>query len=65
MSKLHNRIKQLEKQSPSPELPAWVELLDNGRAILRYEDGRREEVGEAEIPAGVKVYSGGFSPDNW
>lgn len=63
MSNHKTRVQKLEKQA-TPTLPLWAEILDGDRAVLRYEDGRRVEVGADEIPQGVKVYSG-WTPDAW
>ena len=63
MSNHKQRLEKLETQQQSPaDVLAWAEILDAGRAVLRYQDGRRIEATEADIPRGVKVYKG-FSPD--
>jgi hypothetical protein len=58
------RIAKLEAKHASPaDVIAWAELIGDDRAVIRYQDGRREEISADNIPA-VKVYEG-FSPDNW
>ena len=64
MSNHKSRLAKLEKRSPAGDPIAWAELIGDDRAVIRYQDGRREETAQADIPQGVKVYSG-FSPDNW
>jgi hypothetical protein len=65
MSKLDGRVNQLEKQSqPTEDVPAWAEIIGSGRAVLCYQDGRRVEVNEDEVPHDLKTYDG-FSPDDW
>lgn len=69
MGNLQTRINQLEKINALQDAPgdsvAWVEMLDGGLAVLRYQDARRVDVSQADVPHGVKCYRAGFSPDDW
>jgi hypothetical protein len=56
------RLKKLEAIQPNQVRPLWAELSDDGRAILRYQDGARVEANT--VPEGTKVYQG-VSPDDW
>ena len=62
---IKSRLQKLEQRTPQTDRPAWVELLDGDRVILRMADGRRIEATRADIPQGVKVYGDGASPDDW
>lgn len=64
MSSLYNRVRRLEGNFPGSDAPVWAELLDDGSAILRYQDGRRVPAQESDIPRGTKIYKG-WSPDCW
>lgn len=64
MKNLETRLAKLEKRKDSADGIAWAELIEAGRAVLRYQDGRRVEATEADIPQGVKVYAD-LSPDDW
>ena len=65
ITRLEKSEKAVKAIAHETDVILWAELLGSGRVIVRYQDGRRVEVNESEIPYPVKCYGGGLSPDDW